>query len=280
MTGMADPAPRKRIRTRHFAQAKAEGHRITALTSYDALTARIFDEADIDMLLVGDSAANVVYGYDSTLPITIDELIPMARAVAGAATRALVVADLPFGSYEESEDKALRAAVRFMKETGVSAVKLEGGVRVEAQIRRLTESGIPVCGHVGFTPQSEHGLGGHVIQGRGDAEAALLEDARSVERAGAFAVVLEMVPADVAARVTAALTIPTIGIGAGNGCDGQILVWTDAFGLGQGRMPKFVRQYADLATTLRDAARAYAEDVRSGAFPAEAESYENTPPTA
>ena len=272
---MAEPTPRKRIRTRHFAQAKADGLKITALTAYDALTARIFDEAGIDLLLVGDSAANVVLGYGSTLPITIDELLPMARAVAGAVTRSFVIADLPFGSYERSVDQALDSAVRFMKETGVSGVKLEGGERVEAQIRRITESGIPVCGHVGFTPQSEHGLGGHVVQGRGDAEAQLLADALAVERAGAFAVVLEMVPADVAARITAQLRIPAIGIGAGAECDGQILVWQDALGLTQGRVPKFVRKYAQLGDVLRDAAAQYAEDVRAGAYPAEAESYEN-----
>ncbi|WP_201613500.1 3-methyl-2-oxobutanoate hydroxymethyltransferase [Gulosibacter hominis] len=273
---MSQPEPRKRIRTRHFAQAKAAGHKITALTSYDALTAAIFDAADVDLLLVGDSAANVVLGYQTTLPITADELIPMARAVASAAQRALVVADLPFGSYENSPEQAWQTASRFMKETNVAAVKLEGGERMAAQIRRLTESGIPVCGHVGFTPQSEHGLGGHVVQGRGAAEAQLLADALAVERAGAFAVVLEMVPADVAQRVTEQLQIPTIGIGAGAGCDGQILVWQDAFGLTTGRAPRFVRRYADLAGVLGEAARHYVDDVRSGAYPSGAEIYENT----
>lgn len=273
---MSQPEPRKRIRTRHFAQAKAAGHKITALTSYDALTAAIFDAADVDLLLVGDSAANVVLGYQTTLPITTDELIPMARAVASAAQRALVVADLPFGSYENSPEQAWQTASRFMKETNVAAVKLEGGERMAAQIRRLTESGIPVCGHVGFTPQSEHGLGGHVVQGRGAAEAQLLADALAVERAGAFAVVLEMVPADVAQRVTEQLQIPTIGIGAGADCDGQILVWQDAFGLTTGRTPRFVRRYADLAGVLGEAARHYVDDVRSGAYPSEAENYENT----
>lgn len=273
---MSQPEPRKRIRTRHFAQAKAAGHKITALTSYDALTAAIFDAADVDLLLVGDSAANVVLGYQTTLPITMDELIPMARAVASAAQRALVVADLPFGSYENSPEQAWQTASRFMKETNVAAVKLEGGERMAAQIRRLTESGIPVCGHVGFTPQSEHGLGGHVVQGRGAAEEQLLADALAVERAGAFAVVLEMVPADVAQRVTEQLQIPTIGIGAGAGCDGQILVWQDAFGLTTGRTPRFVRRYADLAGVLGEAARHYVDDVRSGAYPSEAENYENT----
>lgn len=273
---MSQPEPRKRIRTRHFAQAKAAGHKITALTSYDALTAAIFDAADVDLLLVGDSAANVVLGYQTTLPITADELIPMARAVSGAAQRALVVADLPFGSYENSPEQAWQTASRFMKETNIAAVKLEGGERIAAQIRRLTESGIPVCGHVGFTPQSEHGLGGHVVQGRGAAEAQLLADALAVERAGAFAVVLEMVPADVASRVTEQLQIPTIGIGAGAGCDGQILVWQDAFGLTTGRAPRFVRRYADLAGVLGEATRNYVNDVRSGAYPSDAEIYENT----
>lgn len=272
--GGSDAASLKRIRTRHFADAKAQGRRIVALTSYDALTARIFDEAGIDLLLVGDSAANVVLGYETTLPVTVDELIPLARAVAGAARRAFVVADLPFGSYERSPEQALTTAVRFMKDTGAAAVKLEGGVRAQETIHRLTDSGIPVCGHIGYTPQSEHHLGGHVVQGRGEGEQQLLDDALAVQEAGAFAVVLEMVPADVAARVTEALRIPTIGIGAGAGCDGQILVWTDAFGLGQGRTPKFVRRFANVADTLRDAARTYAEEVREGTYPAGAESYQ------
>lgn len=281
MTRMAEtqqPAPLKRVRVRHFAQAKAAGTKITALTSYDALTAAIFDEAGIDMLLVGDSAANVVLGYETTLPVTVDELIPLTRAVAGAAKRALVVADLPFGSYERDEKRGLDTAVRFMKESGAHAVKLEGGVRSAALIRRIVDAGIPVCGHVGFTPQSEHGLGGHVIQGRGAAAAKLLEDALAVQEAGAFAVVLEMVPATVAAEVSAKLDIPTIGIGAGAGCDGQILVWTDAFGLGSGRLPKFVRVYANLREQLLEAAGRYRQDVLDGTFPGEAESYPDQPP--
>lgn len=273
-------APRKRVRIRHFAQAKQSGTKITALTSYDALTAQIFDEAGIDMLLVGDSAANVVLGYETTLPVTIDELIPLTRAVARSVERALVVADLPFGSYERDLKQGLDTAVRFMKETGAHAVKLEGGVRSAPLIRRIVDAGIPVCAHVGFTPQSEHGLGGHVIQGRGEAAAKLLEDALAVQAAGAFAVVLEMVPATVAADVTAKLDIPTIGIGAGAGCDGQILVWTDAFGLGSGRLPKFVRVYANLREQLLEAAGRYRQDVLDGAFPADAESYPDTPPAS
>ncbi|ALD12838.1 3-methyl-2-oxobutanoate hydroxymethyltransferase [Clavibacter capsici] len=270
----SDPAaPPKRVRIRHFSRAKDEGLRITGLTSYDMLTAGIFDEAGIDFLLVGDSAGNTVLGYDTTVPVTVDELIPLARAVASSARRALVVADLPFGSYESGPDQALATAVRFMKESRAHAVKLEGGVRSAEQIRRVVSSGIPVMGHIGFTPQSEHGLGGHIIQGRGDAADALLADARAVQDAGAFAVVLEMVPQDVARRVTEELRIPTIGIGAGNGTDGQILVWTDFAGLTSGRVPRFVRRYADMRQVLLDAATRYRDDVVSGAFPAEAESY-------
>ena len=264
----------KRVRTRHFLQAKQQGVKITAMTSYDVLTAQIFDEAGIDVLLVGDSAGNTVLGYDTTLPVTVDELIPLTRAVAGAVQRAFVVADLPFGSYESGPEQALATAVRFMKETGAHAVKLEGGLRSVEQIRRLVESGIPVMGHIGFTPQSEHGLGGHVVQGRGDTGEQLLAEAKAVEAAGAFAVVIEMTPSAVAARVTEALTIPTIGIGAGPGCDGQILVWTDWAGLSGGRIPKFVKQYADLRGTLLTAAEAYREDVTSGAYPAAEHEYE------
>lgn len=266
----------KRVRTRHFARAKAEGIKITGLTSYDTLTARIFDDAGIDFLLVGDSAGNTVLGYDSTLPVTVDELIPLTRAVALSVKRALVVADMPFGSYEEGPEHALRTAMRFMKETHAHAVKLEGGVRSATQIGRIVEAGIPVMGHVGFTPQSEHGLGGHIIQGRGSDADAVLADAKAVEAAGAFAVVLEMIPADVAARITAALTIPTISVGAGPHTDGQLLVWTDFAGLSTGRVPKFVKQYANLAATLLEAAQAFKTDVDSGNYPGPDHSYEDT----
>lgn len=265
----------KRVRTRHFAQAKANGIKITGLTSYDTLTAQIFDEAGIDFLLVGDSAGNTVLGYDSTLPVTVDELIPLTRAVALSAKRALVIADMPFGSYEEGAEHALRTAMRFMKETHAHAVKLEGGVRSADQIRRIVESGIPVMGHVGFTPQSEHGLGGHMIQGRGEAADAVLADAKAVEAAGAFAVVLEMIPADLAARITAELTIPTISVGAGAETDGQLLVWTDFAGLNTGRVPKFVKQYANLGAILSDAAKAFKADVESGTYPGPEHSYED-----
>lgn len=265
----------KRVRTRHFAQAKANGIKITGLTSYDTLTAQIFDEAGIDFLLVGDSAGNTVLGYDSTLPVTVDELIPLTRAVALSAKRALVIADMPFGSYEEGAEHALRTAMRFMKETHAHAVKLEGGVRSADQIRRIVESGIPVMGHVGFTPQSEHGLGGHMIQGRGEAADAVLADAKAVEAAGAFAVVLEMIPAELAARITAELTIPTISVGAGAETDGQLLVWTDFAGMNTGRVPKFVKQYATLGAILSDAAKAFKADVESGTYPGPEHSYED-----
>lgn len=263
----------KRVRTRHFARAKAQGIKITGLTSYDILTAQIFDEAGIDFLLVGDSAGNTVLGYDTTLPVTVDDLIPLTRGVVRGVKRALVVADMPFGSYETGPDEALHTAFRFMKETGAHAVKLEGGVRSAEQIRRIVSAGIPVMGHVGFTPQSEHGLGGHVIQGRGNAADQLLEDALAVQEAGAFAVVLEMVPAEAARRVTEELEIPTISVGGGPHCDGQLVVWTDWAGLAGGRIPKFVQQYADLRSVLTDAAVAFKKDVESGAYPDAAHSY-------
>lgn len=262
-----EPVAKKRVRTRHFAQAKADGLKIVGLTSYDMLTARIFDEAGIDFLLVGDSAANVVLGYDSTIPVSLDELIPLTRAVATSVTRALVIADMPFGSYEEGPDLALRTAMRFMKETHAHAVKLEGGVRSAPQIRRIVESGIPVMGHVGFTPQSEHGLGGHLVQGRGAQADAIVADARAVQDAGAFAVVLELMPAELAARITAELTIPTISVGAGPDCDGQLMVWTDFAGMSDERVPRFVKQYAQIATTLRGAAETFRDEVRTGAYP-------------
>jgi 3-methyl-2-oxobutanoate hydroxymethyltransferase len=263
----------KRVRTRHFARAKENGIKITGLTSYDCLSAALFDAAGIDFLLVGDSAGNAVLGYDTTLPVTIDELIPLCRAVARAAKRALVVADMPFGSYEAGPTEALHTALRFMKETEAHAVKLEGGRRSGKQIRRIVRSGIPVMAHIGFTPQSEHGLGGHVIQGRGADAARVLDDAKAVEEAGAFAVVLEMVPSAVAAQVTAELSIPTISVGAGPHCDGQLLVWTDWAGFTTGRIPKFVKQYANIGQTLLDAAKTFREEVDSGVYPAPEHEY-------
>ncbi|HEY8281105.1 MAG TPA: 3-methyl-2-oxobutanoate hydroxymethyltransferase [Leifsonia sp.] len=257
----------KRVRTRHFQIAKDEGSKFTGLTSYDQLTAQIFDTAGIDFLLVGDSAGNNVLGYETTLPVKVDDLIPLTRAVAGAVKRAFVVADMPFGSYETGPLEALHTAVRFMKETGAHAVKLEGGVRSAEQIRRIVDAGIPVMAHIGFTPQSEHGLGGHIIQGRGAGAEQLLADAHAVEDAGAFAVVMEMVPAEIAGRVTEELRIPTIGVGAGPHVDGQLLVWTDWAGFSTGRIPKFVKQYADLQGVLAQAASEFKADVQGGVFP-------------
>jgi 3-methyl-2-oxobutanoate hydroxymethyltransferase len=264
----------RRVRTRHFQNAKRDGIKITGLTSYDQLTARIFDEAGIDFLLVGDSSGNNVFGYETTLPVTVDELIPLTRAVAGAVTRAFVVADMPFGSYEVGAEEALHTAIRFMKETGAHAVKLEGGTRSAEQIRRIVQAGIPVMAHIGYTPQSEHGLGGHIIQGRGEGVEQLLADAKAVQEAGAFAVVLEMVPSDAARQVTELLEIPTISVGAGAHTDGQLLVWTDWAGLTTGRVPKFVKQYADLAGILGRAATEWRTDVANGTYPSPEHSYE------
>jgi 3-methyl-2-oxobutanoate hydroxymethyltransferase len=264
----------KRVRVPHLQAMKDRGERIAMLTSYDQLTAEIFDQAGIPVLLVGDSAANNVLGYETTLPVTVDELIPLVRAVSRAARRALVVADLPFGSYQTSPEQALTTSVRFMKEAGAHAVKLEGGAAVVEQVRTLVGAGIPVMAHLGFTPQSEHSLGGYRVQGRGDHAEQLVQDALAVEAAGAFAVVLEMVPADVAKRVTAELAVPTIGIGAGVDCDGQVLVWQDMAGLRSGPMPRFVKQYADLRSVLTDAATAFQDEVSTGVFPAEQHSFE------
>ena len=244
------------------------------VTAYDYPQGRLADAAGVDSVLVGDSLGMVVAGHDTTLPVTVDELIPLTRAVAGAVICAFVVADLPFGSYESGPEEALHTAFRFMKETHAHAVKLEGGVRSAEQIRRVVSAGIPVMAHIGFTPQSEHGLGGHIIQGRGEGLDQLLADAHAVEDAGAFSVVLEMVPAEAAAQVTKELRIPTIGVGAGPDVDGQLLVWTDWAGFNTGRIPKFVRQYADLKGILTDAATAYRTDVADGTYPAPEHSYE------
>jgi 3-methyl-2-oxobutanoate hydroxymethyltransferase len=265
----ATPAatPVKRIRTQHLRTMKERGERFAMLTAYDMYTAQIFDEAGIEVLLVGDSASNNVFGNETSLPVTVEELLPLTRAVSRSVTRSLVVGDLPFGSYQRSPEQAYDTAVRFMKEGGAHCVKLEGGREMVPQIELLSRGGVPVMAHIGFTPQSEHALGGYRVQGRGETAERVLEDARAVQAAGAFAVVMEMVPGDVAAQVTEELSIPTIGIGAGADCDGQVLVWQDAFGLRGGRMARFVKQYADVRGELLQGARAYAEEVRSGAFP-------------
>ncbi len=260
-------APIKKVRTHHLREMRERGEKITMLTAYDMYTAQTFDEAGIDLLLVGDSASNNVYGNETSLPVTVDELLPLTRAVSRSVTRAMVVGDLPFGSYQASPEQGYLTAVRFMKEGGAHCVKLEGGAEMAPVIERCTQGGIPVMAHIGFTPQSEHTLGGYRVQGRGESSARIIADARAVQEAGAFAVVMEMVPGDVAEEISRTLTIATIGIGAGSGCDGQVLVWQDAFGLRTGRMAKFVKQYADVHTVLLEGARAYADDVRAGSFP-------------
>ncbi|MGW6277705.1 3-methyl-2-oxobutanoate hydroxymethyltransferase [Kribbella sp. NPDC055071] len=259
----------RRYRVHHLRDMKNRGEKWAMLTAYDQYTAEIFDQAGIPVLLIGDSAANNVFGYDTTLRVTVDELIPLARAVAGAVDRALVVADLPFGSYQASPEQAFHTAVRFMKEAGVHAVKLEGGRTVVPMVEKLTQSGIPVMAHIGFTPQSEHSIGGYRVQGRGDQAAGLIDDAVALAEAGAFSVVLEMVPGDVAAEITKRISIPTIGIGAGRDTDAQVLVWQDMAGLRSGTMPRFVKQYADLRGILTSAATSYAADVATGSFPAD-----------
>lgn len=266
-------APRRKTRTHHLQAMKAEGERWAMLTAYDYSSARIFEEAGIPVLLVGDSAANVVYGYETTVPVTVDELLPLVRGVVRGAPHALVVADLPFGSYESSPEQALATATRFLKEGLAHAVKLEGGERVAPQIAAITASGIPVMAHVGFTPQSVNSLGGFRVQGRGDAAEQLVADAIAVQEAGAFSVVMEMVPAEIAGQVTRKLTIPTVGIGAGAECDAQVLVWQDMAGYTSGKTAKFVKRFGNVGDELRAAAAAYADEVRSGAFPADEHSF-------
>jgi 3-methyl-2-oxobutanoate hydroxymethyltransferase len=265
-----------RVRVHHLQQAKERGEKWAMLTAYDTVSASIFEEAGIPVLLVGDSAGNVVLGHTSTVPVTVEDILLLTKAVTRSTRRTLVVADLPFGSYESGPQQAFDTAVRFMKEGGAQAVKLEGGVRVAPQIKLLHDSGIPVMAHVGFTPQSEHALGGFRVQGRGAGAEQLRADAHAVQDAGAFAVVLEMVPAEIAGQVTKELAIPTIGIGAGVDCDAQVLVWPDMAGwtAAGGRVPRFVKRYADLRGELLRAAREYAEDVRTGSFPGPEHSFE------
>ena len=262
----------RRVTVRDLRRAKDRGERWPMLTAYDMYTAEIFDEAGIPVLLVGDSAADNVLGYVDTLGVTVDELLPLVRAVVRATSRALVVADLPFGSYQRGPDQALATAIRFMKEGGAHAVKLEG--RAPDAVAAITGAGVPVMGHLGLTPQSVHALGGYRVQGRGAAGDRLVDDALALEAAGAFAVVLEKVPAEVARRVTSALDVPTVGIGAGAGCDAQVLVWQDMAGLRGGPLPRFVKVYADLRGELGKAARAFADDVVGGSFPTPEQSYD------
>ena len=270
----ADPAkPRTKVRTGTLQKWKAEGHKWAMLTCYDYSSARVFDDAGIPVLLVGDSAANVVYGYDTTVPVSLDEMIPLIRGVVRGAPHALVVADLVFGSYEGGAAQALESATRIMKETGAHAVKLEGGERVAEQIAALTAAGIPVVAHIGFTPQSVNGLGGFKVQGRGDAAEQTIHDAIAVQEAGAVAVVMEMVPAELATQITGKLTIPTVGIGAGPNCDAQVLVWQDMAGMTAGKTAKFVKRFGDVGGELGRAATQYAAEVAAGVFPAEEHSF-------
>lgn len=260
--------PPKKVRVHHLREMKQRGEAWPMLTAYDMYTAQIFDEAGIPVLLVGDSAANNVFGYETSIPVTVDELLPLVRAVTRSVSRSLVVADLPFGSYQLSPEQALETSVRFMKEGLAHAVKLEGGRKFAPHVEALTSAGIPVMGHIGFTPQSEHNLGGYRVQGRGEAGQELLADALALQESGAFAVVMEMVPAEVAKQITHELTIPTVGIGAGPDCDAQVLVWQDMAGLRRGKAPRFVKRYADMAGVLSEAASTFAAEVRGGDFPA------------
>jgi 3-methyl-2-oxobutanoate hydroxymethyltransferase len=263
----------RRVTIHDLQQAKDRGERWPMLTSYDMYSAEIFDEAGIPVLLVGDSAGNNVLAHPDTVPVSVDELIPLARAVVRSTTKALVVGDLPFGSYQLGPEQGLATTIRFMKEAGVQAVKLEGGLPVVPTVEKIVSAGVPVMAHVGFTPQSVNALGGYRVQGRGDDAARVLGAAKALEDAGAFAVVLEMVTADLAREVTEALRIPTIGIGAGPHCDAQVLVWQDMAGLRGGRLPRFVKTYADLRGALLSATRDFASDVIEGSFPTADHSY-------
>ena len=268
-----ETAREHRVTAPSLARRKRRGEPISMLTAYDFAFARIFDAAGIDVLLVGDSLGNVVQGHATTLPVTLDEVVYHPRLVSRAASRALVVADLPFGSYQISHEDALRSSVRCIKEGGAHAVKLEGGTAMASTIERIVRAEIPVMGHVGLTPQAIHRMGGHRVQGRGeDGARRVLEDARAVETAGAFAVVLEGMPADLAGQISAELAIPTIGIGAGVACDGQVLVMHDMLGLSEWT-PGFVKAYANLGAMASQAARRFAEEVAKRKFPGDEHSY-------
>jgi 3-methyl-2-oxobutanoate hydroxymethyltransferase len=265
---------RRRITVRDLQRATEAGERWPMVTAYDALTARLFDDSGIPALLVGDSAAMVVYGYDSTIPVTVEDLLPLTAAVVRGSERALVIADLPFGSYQAGVEQALATASRFMKEAGAHAVKLEGGRRILPQVEALVSAGIPVIGHLGLTPQSVNVFGGYRVQGRGESGEMLVQDAKALESVGASGVVLECVPADLAARVTEILSIPTIGIGAGPATDAQVIVWQDLVGLTEGPAPRFVARYANVREVMGGAVSAWAADVRSGAYPGPEHTYE------
>jgi len=264
----------RRVTIQSLRQMKEKGERIAMLTAYDATFARLLDEAGADVLLVGDSMGMVIQGHDTTLPVTLDEIAYHCRAVARGARRAHVVGDMPFMSYQASIEQGMMSAGKLMKEGGCHSVKLEGGAVHADLVRRLVSAGIPVMGHIGLTPQSYHQLGGFKVQGRdAGGRERLLADALALEEAGCYAIVLEAIPADIAREITAALSIPTIGIGAGTGCDGQVLVSYDALGMDETFKPRFVRRYATLGQTIKDAVSHYVSDVRTGAFPSDAESF-------
>lgn len=263
-----------RITTSSLKNAKPSNEKWPMLTCYDSLTASLFDELGVPVLLVGDSAAMVFLGYDSTLPITLDELIPLVRAVSRSTSRALVVADLPFGSYQACVADAVRASIRLVKEGGAQAVKIEGGTRVTETVKHLVEAGIPVMGHLGLTPQSVNVFGGYKVQGRGDAAAELVREAKELELAGCFSIVLEAMPADTAKAITEAVSIPTIGIGAGIDVDAQVLVWQDLAGLTKSPLPRFVKRYADMRTTLSQAVNQFAQEVKNKDFPSTEHTYQ------
>jgi 3-methyl-2-oxobutanoate hydroxymethyltransferase len=261
-----------RISIADLVAKKKAGQKWAMLTCYEQLTAEIFDQAGIPVLLVGDSAGNNFLAFENTIPVTVDELIPLARAVVSASKKAMVVADFPFGSYESSVEQALATGVRFFKEAKVGAVKLEGGSKVVPQIEKLIAAGIPVMGHLGLTPQSVHALGGFKVQGRGADGDQIIKDAKALEAAGVFAIVLEAVPAELARQITASLSIPTIGIGAGSYCDAQVLVWTDLMGL-TAKLPKLAKAYRNLRKEMSDAALEFAQDVAAGRFPTAEQSF-------
>ncbi len=263
----------RRVTVPDILAAKRRGERWAMLTAYDCLMARLFEESGVPVLLVGDTSAMVVLGHESTVPISLDEIIMLTRGVVRGTRQALIVGDLPFGTYEASAEQALHSAMRIMKEGGAQAVKLEGGARVAPQVELMVKSGIPVMGHIGLTPQSTHVFGGFKVQGRREAGETVIEDAKRLEDAGAFAVVVEAVPAALGRRITEALSIPTIGIGAGPHCDAQVLVWQDMLGLTTGRAPKFVKRFADIDTIARRAVREYVSDVKAGSYPAPEHSY-------
>ncbi len=264
----------KRVTTSALRDMKHRGEKISMLTSYDYSTAKILDQAGVEVLLVGDSAANVFAGFETTLPITLDNMIYHAAAVARGASRAMVIADMPFGEYQGATDDAYKAAVRMMKESGVHALKMEGGEEIIDNIKKIVQSGIPVCGHLGLTPQSIYKFGDFGVRAKEEAEAARLKsDALALQEAGCFAIVLEKIPAELATEVSKMLDIPTIGIGAGNGCDGQVLVVNDMLGITQEFKPKFLRQYLNLAEQIGNAAKAYVADVKAGDYPNESEQY-------